>query len=74
MLDYRGWFVLPITPARGLLLISSVTQYAYDAADIMYNDNFVTVMESYVIILLLQVAKVNTKMAPSIDHLVLEKK
>ena len=57
----RGWFVIPTTPASGQLFISSFTLYAYDAAKVMDNEYFVTVLESYVTILSLQVAQINTQ-------------
>ena len=46
MLDYRGRFVSPNTPATGQLFINSVTLYAYD--DVMDDDNYVTVLDSYI--------------------------
>ena len=46
MFDYRGWFVSPNTPARGQLYINSVTAYAYDAANVMDDDNYATVLDS----------------------------
>ena len=49
MFNYRGWFVNPNTLARGQLFINSVTLYAYDAADVMDDDNYATVLESFVI-------------------------
>ena len=48
MFNYREWFVSPNTPARGQLFIKSVTLYACDAADVIDDDNYVTVLESYV--------------------------
>ena len=47
MFDYRGWLVSLNAPTRGQLFINSVTLYAYDAAH-MDNDNFATVLESFV--------------------------
>ena len=55
MLDYRGWFVIPTTPTRGQLFINSATSYAYNAADVMDDGNFATMLKSFVIILSLQV-------------------
>ena len=40
----------------GQSYINSVTSYAYDAADVMDNENYATVLESFVNRLLLQVA------------------
>ena len=53
---FGRWFVITTTPAREQLLINSVTLYSYDAADDMDDDNFATVLESFVIISSLQVA------------------
>ena len=39
MFNYRGWFISLNTPARGQLFTNSVTLYAYDAADVMDDDN-----------------------------------
>ena len=41
------------------LIINSVTLYAYDAADAIDNDNFATVLESFIIISSLWIAQVN---------------
>ena len=46
MFDYRGWFVSPNTQARGQLFINAATSYAYDAADVMDDDNYATVLDS----------------------------
>ena len=48
MFDYLGQFVSPITSAREQLFINSVTSYAYDAADIMDDNIYATVLESFV--------------------------
>ena len=45
--DYRRQFVSIITPAREQLFINSVTCYAYDAADVMDNDNYAAVLEKF---------------------------
>ena len=74
MFGYRGWFVKPNTPARGQLSINAVTLYAYDAADIMDDDNYATVLESFVSTLSLQVAQVNMEKVSGLDYLVLAKK
>ena len=74
MFNYREWFVSPNTPARGQLFIKSVTLYAYDAADVMDHDNYVTVMESFVSTLSFQVAQVNIKKVSGLKHLALAKK
>ena len=54
MFNYRGWFVRPNTQARGQIFINSVASYDYDTADVM-NDNFATLLESFVSTSLLQV-------------------
>ena len=69
MFDYSGQFVSPTTTARGQLLINSVTLYAYDAADVMDDINYATVLNSS-----LQVPQVNTKRVSGLDHLVPTKK
>ena len=71
MFNYRGWFVSSKTPARGQLFSNSVTLYAYDAVNVMDNNNFSTVMESFVIKSLLQIAQAYTKKVSGICHLVL---
>ena len=48
MLNYRGWFLSPNTPVRVQLFISFVTLYVYDAADVMNDDNYATVLERFV--------------------------
>ena len=70
MFNYRGSFVSPKTPAVGHLFINSATSYAYDAVDVIDNDNYATVLEKFVTILSLQVAKVNIKKVSGLGHLV----
>ena len=48
MFDERGWFISPDTPARGQLFINSVILFAYEAAHVVDNDNYATVLESSV--------------------------
>ena len=43
----------------------------YVAADVMGNDNYATVLESFVIILSLEVAQVNTKKESRLGHMAL---
>ena len=74
MLDYRGWFVSPTTPSRGQLFINSVTLYAYDTADAMDDDNYATMLESFVSTSSIQVAQVNTENISILDRLVFAKK
>ena len=48
MLDYRRQFVSLNSQARRQLFLNSVTSYAYDDADVMDDDNYSTVLESFV--------------------------
>ena len=48
MFNYRVQFASPNTPARGQLFINSVTSFAYDAVDVMDDDNYATLLESFV--------------------------
>ena len=48
--------------------------YAYDAADVVDDNNYATVLESFVSTSSLQVGQVNTKKVSELDHLVLAKK
>ena len=49
-MDHQGHIIVPATVARGLLFISAIILYslAYDAIDIMDDDNFVTLLASQV--------------------------
>ena len=72
--EQAPWFVSPNTPARGQLFINSFILYAYDTADDKDDDNYATVLDSYVTTISLWVAKVHTKKVPGLDHFVLAKK
>ena len=72
MFDYRGHFVTSNTPASGLLFANSVTLHAHDATDLMDDDKFVTVLESFVNTSL-QLAQVNTIKVSGLGHLILAK-
>ena len=74
MFNYRGQFVSPNTPPRGQLFTNSVILYAYDAADVMDDNNYATVLESFVTTSSLQVAQVHTKKVSGLGHLILAKK
>ena len=74
MFDNRRRFVSPNTPTRGQLFINSVTLHAYNSADVMDDNNYATVLESYVATSSLQVAKVCTKKVSELDHFVLAKR
>ena len=54
-------FVNPNTSTRGQIFINSVTLHANDAADVKGNDNYVTLLEGFIITPSLQLAQVNTK-------------
>ena len=71
MFNYRVRFVSPNTPASWQLFINSVTLYAYDAADVIDEDNYASVLESGVSTLSLQVACVNTEKVSGLNHLFL---
>ena len=64
--DYRGWLVNAITP-RGQLFINSVKSYAYDAANVTDDNNFATVLKSFVITSSKQVEQVKTKNILALD-------
>ena len=74
MFKYRGQFASPNIAAMRQLYIDSVTSYAYDAADVLDDDNYATVLLSFVNASSLQIAQVNTKKVSGLDHLVLVKK
>ena len=48
MLDYQGQISIPATAARGPVYLSAVFAYslAYDATDVMDNDNFSTALSA----------------------------
>ena len=62
------------TPERRKFFINSVTLCAYDAADVMNNDSYAIVLESFVNISSLWVIQVNTKNVPLLDLMFLSKK
>ena len=61
MLKYRGWFVIPYTQARERFFINYFAFYVYNDANVIDDDNFAAVLESFVVILSLQVAQVNSE-------------
>ena len=71
--DQQGMVCHHYYSSKGKLFIKSFTSCAYDAADVMDNDNFATVLESFMISSL-QIAQVNTKKVPGLAHLILMKK
>ena len=48
MLDHQGQISIPTTATRGPVFISTVVSYslAYDAADVMDNDNLAIALEA----------------------------
>ena len=50
MLDHWGQIGIPATVARGPVYVSKVISYsvAYDAADVMDNDNFETALSAQI--------------------------
>ena len=50
MLDHQGQISIPTTVARGPVYVITVVLYslAYDAADVMDNNNFVTAMSAQI--------------------------
>ena len=74
MFDYRGWFVSPNISARAQSFIDSLTLYAYDATDVLDDDKYATVLESFGIISSLQVIQSINKKESRLDNLVLDKK
>ena len=59
-----------LTLSKESIFINSVTLYAYDAADVMGNDNNANMVKSFVITSSLQVEQMNTKMVSGLNHLV----
>ena len=73
MFDFRGQFFCPDIPEKGQLFINSVAPFAYDAADVMDDNNYATVFKTFVITLSLQVTQVNTKMVSGLCHVLAKK-
>ena len=71
MFNYMERFISPNNPARGQLFFNSVTLYAYDAADVIDDVNYDTVLDSYVTTSSLQGANLCTEKELGLDHLVL---
>ena len=69
-----GMICLPTTSVKGQLFFSYISSYAFDIVDEMDDDNFATVLESYVTISSLQVAQFDTEKVQVLDHLVIAKK
>ena len=51
-----------------------VILYAYDAVDVMDDDNYATVLESFVNTSSLQATQIHTEKVTGLDHVVLAKK
>ena len=73
MLDHQGQISIPATAARGQVFVSAVVSYslAYDAADVMDNDNLATALEAQIQISIVLIGAVRK---PSIDPIVLAKR
>ena len=72
MLDHQGQISIPTTAARGPVFVSAVVSYslAYDATDVMDNDNLATSLEAQIQI---TIALIGMVRKPSIDPIVLAK-
>ena len=73
MLDYQGQISIPATATRGPVYVSTVISYslAYDATDVMDNDNHATTLEAQIQI---SIVLIGTSRKPSIDPIVLAKR
>ena len=73
MLDHQGQISIPTTAARGPVFVSAVVSYslAYDATDVMDNDNLATALEAQIQISIVLIGMVRK---PSIDLIVLAKR
>ena len=72
MLDHQGQISIPATAAKGPVFVSTVVySLAYDATDIMDNDNLATVQEAQIQI---SIALIDTVRKLSIDPIVLAKR
>ena len=64
------WYAF-FTPARGQLFINSVTSYAYDAANAIDDNNYATVLQSFLSTSSLQVAHAYKTKVSGHKHLIL---
>mgnify|MGYP006186246423 CR=1 FL=1 len=73
MLDHQGQISIPATVARGPVFVSAVVSYslAYDAADVMDNDNLATALSVQIQISLVLIGMVRK---PSVEPIVLAKR
>ena len=73
VLDHQGQISIPATAARGSVFVSKVVSYslAYDAADVIANDNLASALEVQIQI---SIALIGTVQKPSIDPIVLAKR
>ena len=73
MLDHQGQISIPTTVKRGPVFVSTIVSYslAYDAADVMDNDNLATALEAQIQI---SIALIGMVRKPSIDPIVLAKR
>ena len=72
MLDYQGQISIPTT-ARGSVYVSAVISYslAYNATDVMDNDNLATALSAQIQNGIVQIGKVRK---PSVESIVLVKR
>ena len=73
MLDHQGQISIPTTVARGPVYVSTVVLYslAYDAADVMDNNNVVTAMSAQIQI---SIGLIGMVRKPSVELIVLAKR
>ena len=73
MLDHQGLISIPATAARGPVYVSAVISYslAYNAADVMDNDNIATVLTAQIQV---SIALIGTIRKPLVEPIVLAKR
>ena len=73
MLDHQGQISIPVTVTRGSEYVSIVISYslAYDAANVMDNDNLVTTLSAQIQISIVMISMVRK---PSGEPIVLAKR
>ena len=73
MLDHQGQIIIPATVAREPVYVSAVISYslAFDAADVMDNDNLETALSTQIQISILLIGMVRK---PSLEPIVLVKR
>ena len=73
MINHQGQISIPATAARGPIFVSTVVLYslAYDASDVMDNDNLATALESQIQI---SMVLIGTVRKPSVEPIILAKR